>query len=196
MYGRIASGASVWPTKMSETVEKLSAPDVPRTRASAAPHPSHDERHDPDVVEQRHQRREEDDRRQHREREHEAPRLPVDGQLAEDEARAASLKSSRPLTASLAHAEALPHGSLEHDHREHEQDQEAAAHRAQVDGAAPRGRAEGPGTPKKFSVSYTDVIIHARNLAVLIGITFMQKLSEPLAECIVRIFMPGLDTIL
>ena len=75
-YGRIVSGASVWPMKMLAATFSDSAPRGPH-------HPLHhngegadDELHDAEVVEDGEQRRDEDDRRQHLEREDHAVRAP------------------------------------------------------------------------------------------------------------------------
>ena len=71
-YGRIVSGASVCPMKMLAATLSDSAPLAFITRCITHGEEPHDDLHDAEVVEDREQRGDEDDRRQHLEREDDA----------------------------------------------------------------------------------------------------------------------------
>ena len=63
-YGRIVSGASVWPMKMLAATFSDSAPLAPITRFMTTAKQPHDDLHHAEVIEDREQRGDEDDRRQ------------------------------------------------------------------------------------------------------------------------------------
>ena len=71
-YGRIVSGASVCPMKMLAATLSDSAPLAPHHAVHHDREQPDDDLHDAEVVEDREQRGDEDDRRQHLEREDDA----------------------------------------------------------------------------------------------------------------------------
>ena len=71
-YGRIVSGASVCPMKMLAATFSDSAPEARITRRISDREQPHDQLHDAEVIEDGEERRDEDDRRQHLEREDDA----------------------------------------------------------------------------------------------------------------------------
>ena len=75
-YGRMVSGASVCPMKMLAATFSDSAPLAPITRFITTANGADDELHDAEVIEDREQRGDEDDRRQHLEREDHAVLAP------------------------------------------------------------------------------------------------------------------------
>ena len=78
-YGRIVSGASVWPMKMLAATFSDSAPLARITRCITTAKSADDELHDAEVIEDGEERGDEDDRRQHLEGEDDAVAAPPPG---------------------------------------------------------------------------------------------------------------------
>ena len=143
MYGRITSGASVWPTKMSATVDKLSAPLVPSVRAISRPSLRTTSGITPQVVQQRHQRA-------RRTRSSAAPGTRTRSRSSSVSVTSApntnaapcALNSSMRSTAALAQPNAARSGVLSTSTREAEQQHSPPADRAQADVRAPLARAQ------------------------------------------------------